>query len=81
MAWIPGAISFQYLAVHRSLRQPDSAQKLGEPGIGAQRVPECLNLNVGETIESLLAGFFEPHERLISVFQTRMDEGEGKGPS
>lgn len=57
-----------HLPLKHLLRQPDPAQQVGEPRVGAQRVPESLNLNVGETIEALLAGFFEPRERLIPVF-------------
>src|ERR1019366_9960524 len=48
------------------------------PGIGAQRIPECFDLQVGETIEPLLAGFFEPQEGLILVFQPRINEGKEK---
>src|ERR1019366_1887033 len=59
----------------------DASKQLGEPGVGAQWVPECLNLNVGETIEALLAGFFEPPEGLILVFQPGINEGKGKSRS
>ena len=48
----------------------DASKQLGEPGIGAQRVPECFDLQVGETIELSLAGFFKPQEGLVLVLFT-----------
>jgi hypothetical protein len=39
-------------------RDADASKQVGEPGIGAKRVPERLYFEVSETIEPLLVSLF-----------------------
>src|SRR5271166_4196487 len=60
-------------------RDADASNQVGETWIGTQRVPERFQSKIGETSEAFVVTLLEPHERLILVFQSGINQSEIKG--